>query len=318
MKTQLHHPIPTVSMHRCRRLRPVALLVPLLAACAVASVSPSRLRIRTAIATEEQLRPNKFPARSVAVLPMAADPADSIAVTLSWALTEMLSQDLARSKRVDVVERIRIGALLSELALAGSGRVDTLSAPRAGRLLGARRVAAGRITRDGTSNERYRVTLRTIDVGSGAASADFSTVIALDDVSRGEQALLQQLTTALGFSPADIARAASARPAIPPEALLRFGSGVQQVAIGNATAGVSTLQDAARLAPGFANANTAIENADRDDGAVRNSGDDRRAKLRSLAQTVSPLVAVRTAEAVDVSAGTLVQQVSISVIVILP
>jgi TolB-like protein len=295
-----------------------ALPLGLLSACATTAMSPARAGIRAAIASEERIAPSKFPARSVAVLPVAADPADTIAVALSWALTEMLSQDLSRTRRVAVVERIRIGALISELALAGSGRVDTLSAPRAGRLLGARRVAAGRITRDGTSNDRYRVTLRTIDVGSGTASADFSTVVSLDDVSRGEQVLLQQLTTALGFSPAEIARAASTRPPIPTDALLRFGDGVQAVATGNRTVGVSTLQEAANQAPLFGDAKIAIRNANRGDYAEVTADDDRRAKLRSLAQTVSPLVAVRTAEAVDATAATVVQQVSISVIVIIP
>jgi TolB-like protein len=291
----------------------------MVASCATsATVSPARARIRSAIANEERLSPDKFPPRSVAVLPMAADPSDSNAVALSWALTEMLSQDLSRTRRAEVVERIRIGALLSELALARSGRVDTLSAPRAGRLLGARRVAAGRISREGTTKDAYRVTLRTIDVGAGTASADFSTVISLDDVSRGEEALLQQLLTALGYSAADVARAASVRATVPVDALLRFGNGVATIAQGNTTAGVNTLQDAAKLAPGFGAVNTAIRDAQRIDGPLPNSEDDRRAKLRGLAQTVSPLVAVRTAEAVDATASTIVQQVSLSVIVILP
>jgi len=318
--------VPLTSVRSlANRWRPTLSLVSLAAGasgCATTGATTGarnpRTAAQTAIAQESRLDANRFPARTVAVLPMAADPADSVATALAWALTEMLSQDLARTRRVDVVERVRIGALLAELDLARTGRVDSVSAPRAGRLLGARRVAAGAITRDLSDPNRYRVTLQTIDVASGTRSASFDAVVALDDVMKAEEGLLRQLTTALGLTPAEFARAGTgARSAVPGDVIVRFGTGVRALAVGNTTAGVAALRETARVAPQFSGAARAVQEAEQGSENA-SSGDDRKARLRDVARAVSPLSSVRTAEAVDATASSVVQQVTLSIIIVLP
>jgi len=59
------------------------------------------------------------------------------------ALASMVIADLAQIDSISVVERVRLQALLDEMALAQTGLIDTGSAPQAGRLLGAEKLVVG-------------------------------------------------------------------------------------------------------------------------------------------------------------------------------
>jgi len=58
-------------------------------------------------------------------------------------LAQMLITDLAELPEIRVVERARLKAILEEHGLAASGKVDTASAARVGKLLGARDLVLG-------------------------------------------------------------------------------------------------------------------------------------------------------------------------------
>ena len=59
------------------------------------------------------------------------------------ALTAMVISDLSKIKSLKVVERVRLQALLDEMGLGQSGIVDQRTAPRVGRLVGARNLVIG-------------------------------------------------------------------------------------------------------------------------------------------------------------------------------
>lgn len=286
----------------------------LLAGCATAGPRDASAPIRAAIANEQRLDVRTFPPRSVAVLPIAAPAGDSTAEALSWALSEMLSQDLARNRSLQVLERRRIGALLQEIAATSTDRFDVRTAPRAGRLLGARRVAAGEVAVVGETGE-YRVVLRTVDVATGALSAPIGVTFRLDDVLTAETSLYRQLAAALGV------RVRSDAPrgptTITPEALVRFGRGVEALARGNLTAGQAELTAAVKASP---NMQTAVQAAREPAVRVEVGGgaDERRARLRDVAATVQPLAPVRTAEAADAAGAAVVRSVTLGLLVILP
>lgn len=285
-----------------------------LTACATVGTRDVSAGIRDAIAREQQLDVSKFPPRSVAVLPMASPAGDSIAEALSWAMSEMLSQDLARNRSVQVLERRRIGALLQEIANGQTARFDSRTAPRAGRLLGARRVAAGDVTRE-AGTDRYQVSLRTLDVATGERSAELRATFRLDDVFAGEAELSRQLAVALGLRPRSGDPAE--RGPITPEALVRFGRGVSALAVGNVAAGRSELAAATKASPRLENAaRTAREPVVAGGGG--DATDDRRARLREAAVAVQPLAPVRTAEVADVAAAAVVRSVTLGLLIILP
>lgn len=60
-------------------------------------------------------------------------------------LSIMLTTDLAKLKRFQVVERIKLQALMDEMALGASGLMEPGTTPRVGRLLGARFLSGGTI-----------------------------------------------------------------------------------------------------------------------------------------------------------------------------
>src|SRR5688500_6092548 len=100
---------------------------------------------RAAIANERAIDAASLPARAVGVAPFAADPADTVATALAYGLADLLITDLSRSAALTVVDRLRADAVLRELRLAESGRVDSATAPRVGRLVGARRLVVGTV-----------------------------------------------------------------------------------------------------------------------------------------------------------------------------
>jgi TolB-like protein len=64
---------------------------------------------------------------------------------LQKGLSVMLTTDLAKVKDLEVVERAKLQAVLEEIELGTSGLVDTATAPRVGRLVGARFLSGGDI-----------------------------------------------------------------------------------------------------------------------------------------------------------------------------
>src|SRR5690348_5946903 len=98
---------------------------------------------RAAIAAERTIDTTRIPDRAVGVPPMSITASDTTLSALGYGLSDLLATDLARSSRVTVVERLRLDAVLRELNLASSGAVDTATAPRVGRIVGARRLIVG-------------------------------------------------------------------------------------------------------------------------------------------------------------------------------
>src|SRR5436190_16771417 len=98
---------------------------------------------RAAIASERTIDPTRIPDRAIAVPPMSITSSDTTLAPLAYGLADLLSNDLARSSRLTVVERLRIDAVLRELRLSTRGAVDSTSATRVGRLIGARRLIVG-------------------------------------------------------------------------------------------------------------------------------------------------------------------------------
>ena len=79
-------------------------------------------------------------------------------------LTVMVISDLTKIKSIKVVERVRLQALLEEMNLGQTGIVDPKTAPRVGKLLGARNVIFGNLA------------LGSIKATTTLASADQGTV----------------------------------------------------------------------------------------------------------------------------------------------
>jgi len=80
--------------------------------------------------------------QTVAVLPLAIS-GDTTYAPLSVGLAQMLTSDLALLRRFRMVERLELSALLAEMHLSQTGRVDARTAARVGHLVQAGRLVDG-------------------------------------------------------------------------------------------------------------------------------------------------------------------------------
>lgn len=189
-------------------------------------------------------------ARTVAVPPFRVLGGDSSLVPLSFALADFLATDLARSARLQLVERARLGELLRELALTGDGRIDSASAPRAGKLLAARELLLGSL--DTLPGGELRLSVRLADVGTGVVAQALDARAPRRDILAAEKAIAFRLFEQLGvtLTPAERSQVEE-RPSSSAEALLAYGRGVRSELEGDLRSAAGAYLQATRLDPNF-------------------------------------------------------------------
>ena len=209
---------------------------------------------RAAIANERAIDVNSFAARSVGVAPLAADTNDPIAGPLAYALPDLLMTDLAQSHQVVVVDRIRLDAMLRELHLVSSGRVDTTTAPRVGRLIQARRLLIGRLV-SLNAGKQLNVDMRIADVASSSVAPAVSSRATSADILAAEKELAFRVLDALGVTLTPAERTAiEQRPTKRVSALLAYGRGVRDEAAGEYGPAAQQYAQAVRIDPSFSRA----------------------------------------------------------------
>lgn len=313
-----------MSQSRFRHCATVALCAAtVLAGCASAgtgTLTPARIAaadsaMRAAIANEGALATASAPSNAIAVTPLAAPAGDTLLTALAYGLAELVATDLAEARAVTVVDRLQLDALLRELRLAQSGRVDSATAPRVGRLIGAGRVIVGAIT-PVTSGD-VAVTARIADVGSGAVAGGIDARSAVDRIFEAEKALVFRLLDELGVVPTPRERERIAnRRTDDLRALLAFSKGVEARVLGDIELARSGFREAARLAPSFAPARAAQRELDAP--VVSDLGDPLARVTQATATAVNPPVPVRVVEAADAPIQTLRQVVELLITLRVP
>ena len=150
------------------------------------------LAARQAVQRESALTTLPPEPSTLAVLPVTIA-GDTAFGSLSRGLAELITTDLAMLRSIRMLERMHVGALLDELRLAQTGRVDPATASRMGRLLRAERLVQGVA---GITSERQPVRLHlTLVAGDG-------TVLAGPEVSGRFRDLLElEKQVVLGLGP---------------------------------------------------------------------------------------------------------------------
>lgn len=240
-----------------------AALIALAIGCATAR-APTRLAeieaaARQAIAREQSLAAQApLGERTVGVAPLAAS-GDSTTVWLAYGLADLLMTDLARSARVEVVDRLQMHAFLRELDLAAAGRVDSTRAPRVGRLLGARQLVLGEV---GQEPARLRVHARVADVATTELRGRISVGATIDDILAAEKELVLALFDQLGVDLTPAERAAvEQRPTRNLAALLAYSRGVRHEVYGRYDLAVEEFGRAVSLDPAFRQADVRRQEA---------------------------------------------------------
>lgn len=246
------------------RAWPVALVTTMcLAGCATTASGPragaetaADAAARRAIATEAQLDVAKIPARSFAVLPFQAAAGDTLLAPLRFGLPALLIGDLAVSRSLQLVDRLDTDALLRELALVDAGVVDARTAPRVGRLVGARRVLLGDMSRPNART--IRLTARVVDVIAGTVQELVSAEAPLERILDAEKALAIMIFEKLGVTLTASERTrVERRQSTQLAALVAYGKGVDAEAHGDPLRARVAYREAARIDARFAEASRA-------------------------------------------------------------
>lgn len=186
---------------------------------------------------------------TVAIFPFLYVGTDPQYQPLERALAEMLVTDLSQTSRLTVLERLRVQALLTELQLSQTDRVDPATAVRSGRMLRAERVVQGSIT-----IEPSALRLGAAIVGA-TGQASQTTPVTEDDVRRlfdAEKQLALSLYQSLGVELTVAERErVEQRPTTNIQALLAYGEGLEAEDRGDFAAAAGHHARAAQLDPGF-------------------------------------------------------------------
>jgi len=252
-----------------------------------------------AIASERSLDAASLPEHTVGVAPLQVAGGDSTIASLGYGLADLLITDLSRSAQLQVVDRTRTDALLRELALAGSGRVDSATAPRVGRLIGARRLVDGIV--DAAPGGRLTVSTRVADAARGTLVGDPVTEhTSIDDILDSEKALAFSLFTQLGVTLTPAERAAvEQRPTRYLAAFLAYCKGARAEAYGDYRTAHAYYAQAVMIDPGFSAAASRMQ-------SVSLSSDQQANATTTAAAAVAPVTPGSVIDALNPSpAGSL-------------
>jgi len=205
---------------------------------------------REAVRNEQRLSVANVPMNTIGVSPLSVLSSDTAYASLGYGIAALLVQDLSKSAQLILVERLRIDAVLRELDFTRSGRVDTLTAPRVGKLIGARQVVVGSV--DLRTRGTVRLQSFVANTTTGRAGSSLNGSAPLDQIFDAEKSLALRLFGAMGIAltPAE-RRAVEAHATRSLAAFLEFSRGTRAEAFGDFSRAQAHYAAAARLDANF-------------------------------------------------------------------
>lgn len=208
--------------------------------------------VREAVAHEARLSSAPPQPNSVAVFPFLFGGGDESLRPLERALAEFMVTDLSQTGRLQVLERVRVQQMMDEIALGQSGRVDSATAARSGRLLGAASVVQGRFSGTEQALELEARVARVTASGPRATGAPATRRGTMERLFEMEKALALTVYQRLNvqLTPAERERVMRI-PTTNLQAVLAFGRGLQAADAGDWAQAATHFLEAARLDPNF-------------------------------------------------------------------
>ena len=210
----------------------------------------ARASAKDAIAREAQIAQVAGSPTTVAVLPFTIG-GDAKLQPLELGLADLVISDLAKPKKLTVVERDKVQAIADEIALAKSGQVDAATAVRAGRLIQAGRIVKGSVISTGANSITMTSTVvNTQDAATVGRGMDASNT--LDQLFNLEKQLVFATFTDLGItlSPAE-RQDVDRRPTQSLGAFLSYSRGLAAEDAGRLDEAARLFETAHSIDPGF-------------------------------------------------------------------
>ncbi len=205
---------------------------------------------RLAIAREAQLSQTTPDPHTIAVFPFRYTGTDTTLRPLERGIAALMVTDLARVRALRLVERERLQALLDELQLTTSGRVDPSTGARSGKLVGAGQVVQGQFTEVPTASVRIDAAL--VRAGDAQIAATGSGQDRLQGLFDLEKAVVFQLLRKMNqpLTPAESV-AISERPTRDLQAFLLYSRGLEAKDRGDFQSAATDFQGAIQRDPNF-------------------------------------------------------------------
>lgn len=205
---------------------------------------------KAAVQREAQLAAVPGPKNTIAVMPFSFSGADTSLKPLERGFAELLTTDLSRVKALTVVERTRLQAILDEIKLQQTVRMDSSTTVRAGRLIQAGTLVQGSIIQSG---DRIRADAALVSVAtSGIGAAPATSEQALDRLFDIEKAIALGLIQTLGVPFTTAERdAIEQRPTKSLRAFLAYSQGLAYEDQGRFDDASRAYGNAARIDPSF-------------------------------------------------------------------
>jgi TolB-like protein len=182
---------------------------------------------KDAIANEVTLSAQPPTPNAVAVFPFRYVGSNEDLRPLGRGLTQLMITDLSKLNRLTLLERERVQALVDELALNESGRVDPTTGARSGRMLRAARVVQGSV-QDVPGKTDLKLDAAVVDASNSSVVASGTGSDQLQQIFALEKQVLFRLLDQMGvaITPAE-RRALSERPTADLQAFLAFSRGLE-------------------------------------------------------------------------------------------
>jgi TolB-like protein len=242
-------------------------------------------QFRTLLLKEESLGPGRLGTKTLAVFPLLYQGTDTKFDALGKGLSEMMIIDLGQVRSLQLVERVRIEALLDELNLGQSRYVDQSTAPRVGKLLSAGRIVNGSF--NVSADNRLRLDVASWDIPRKKFPNPVTQSDDLENLFKLEKDLVFSIIKEMGIqlTPAEREKIQFI-PTRNITAFLAYSIGLKEEDRGDFKAAGVYYKQAVSLDPGFALAKSKADAAD----ALAAAGGDR-------------LNALAAVEAIDGPAG---------------
>lgn len=214
---------------------------------------------KAAVANEARLSSTRSDLNTVAIPPLSFTGPDSSLKPLERGLAELMISDLSKSPALTVVERDRMQALADEIRLSESGRVDSATAVRAGKLIQAGRIVNGTIIQQGNT---LRLDASLVEVQTGVIGAPATSPGTLEQLFDMEKSVVFMLfeRMRINLTPAQ-RQAIQRRPTNNLNAFLAFSRGLQASDAGNFDEAARFFENARSLDPSFSLAGARLQAA---------------------------------------------------------
>ncbi len=208
---------------------------------------------RAALAQEATLSQTPPETNTIAVFPFRYLGTNEEMRPLERGIAQLIVGDLGKVRSLKLLEREQVQALVDEMQLAASGRVDPATGARSGRLLRAQNVVQGSIQEP--TPESVQLDANAINSVTASVAATGSAGGAMEQLLDAQKQVVFQLLDRLGIAVTPAERQAlDERPTRNLQAFLLYSRGLAAEDAGDFGAAASLFNQAAARDPSFRDA----------------------------------------------------------------